>query len=95
MERRMQLVRRDALGNLEPVGESFQGTAVVKFMHDTDLGGIVGVGPIDGFQGYQWLMTVTIDSFDAKGIAEYLVNFDPITDFPAVPRTSRSIYEPA
>jgi hypothetical protein len=95
MTYRMQLVRRDALGNLEPVGEPFEGAAVVAFMNDADLGGIAGVGPVDGFPGYPLLMMVAIDSFDAKGIAEYLVNFDPLREFPFVPRRSRAIYERA
>jgi hypothetical protein len=91
----MQLVRRDALGEIEPVGEPLNGSAVVAFMNDSDLGGIVSVAPVADAAGYTALMTVRIDSFDAKGLAEYLVNFDPFNDFPYVPTTSHSIYERA
>jgi hypothetical protein len=91
----MQLVRRDALGEIEPIGEPLEGSAVVAFMNDSDLGGIASVAPVDGGAGYTALMTVRIDSFDAKGLAEYLVNFDPFSAFPYVPTVSHSIYERA
>jgi hypothetical protein len=91
MAHSMWLVRRCADGSIEPMGEPIRDDAVVHFMHGTDLGGIVAVEPAEGFAGFDYLVTFTIEYVDAQGTVEYLTSFDPHVVFPEVPATSHWI----
>lgn len=87
----MWLVRRKADGTVEPMGDPIDHSAVTHFMHDTDLGGVTSVERIEGFEGFDYLVTFSIDFVDAQGTVEYLANFDPHVEFPDVPATSHWI----
>jgi hypothetical protein len=91
MDCRMWLVRRNADDTVEPMGEPIGHSAVIHFMHDTDLGGVTAVEPVDGFEGFGYLVTFSIDFVDAQGTVEYLTNFDPHVEFPDVPASSHWI----
>lgn len=91
MARRMMLVRRHADGALEPMGDPLGESAIVQFMHDTDLGGIIAVEAVTGFEGFDYLASFDIEFVDARGTVEYLTNFDPRRIFPEVPASSHWI----